>query len=376
MRRALAFAFFGLLVALQPVRAAPQIGVAIDAKLRVTNVGAGGSKVLITSAPVFTNDRLVANSTGLAQIRFVDDTKLVLGPNSNVTLDRFVFSGDSSAKAVSVSVTKGAFRFISGRSGSRAYAIRTPAGSIGVRGTAFDVSVKGGTTSLLLLRGQVNVCPRDGACRVMSQRCGYIAFNRRGFIQRNSAVGRLDPQRVRSLFPLLTSGSAILPQFQGGAAACHGSIPQTGTRNARATTPTTQRESPVASPSSPSPAPVSDKPAASPTPTPNKARPHGNPGNTKAVGNKAGFSPNGREFGALGHGRSNAHATGGSQASSIGASVSGWGGGVAAGASVGRVSSGFSGFGRAGSSGRAGTSGFGGAGTSGHDVGGRGKGRR
>ena len=66
MRRAVAFALFGLLVALQPVRAAPQIGVAIDAKLRVTNVGAGGSKVLITSAPVFTNDRLVANSTGLA----------------------------------------------------------------------------------------------------------------------------------------------------------------------------------------------------------------------------------------------------------------------------------------------------------------------
>ncbi|MFU0507068.1 FecR family protein [Pseudaminobacter sp. NGMCC 1.201702] len=375
MRRALAFAFLGLLVALQPVGAAPQIGVAIDAKLRVTNVGAGGSKVLITSAPVFTNDRLVANSTGLAQIRFVDDTKLVLGPNSNVTLDRFVFSGESSAKAVSVSVTKGAFRFISGRSGSRAYAITTPAGSIGVRGTAFDVSVKGGTTSLLLLRGQVNVCPRDGACRVMRQRCGYIAFNRRGFIQRNSGVGRLDPQRVRSLFPLLTSGSAILPQFQGGAAACRGSIPQTGTRNARATTPTTQRESPVASPSPPSPAPVSDKPAASPAPTPNKARPHGNPGNTKAMG-KAGFSPNGRDFGALGHGRSNAHAAGRSQASSIGASASGWGGGVAAGASVGRGSSGFGGFGRAGSSGRAGGPGTGSAGTGGHDVGGRGQGHR
>jgi len=312
MHRALVLGLSCALAVAQPARAVQQIGVTVDAKLRVSTVGVSGSKVLITSAPVFTNDRLTANATGLAQIRFIDNTKLVLGPNSSVTLDRFVFSGDSSAKTVSVSATKGAFRFISGNSGSRAYSIRTPAGSIGVRGTAFDVTVQGGTTNVVLLRGQVNICPRNGDCRLVRTRCEHIAFNSRGFIQRSGAAGSTDSQRMRNLFPLLANARAILPQFQGGAAGCRGSTTQAGVQHAAL--PVKPSAPPLSPPDRPPPPP--DPPVPS----------RGNPGNAKAVGN-AGPNPNGRGFGNPGRGRSDVNVVDGLGTSTAAASTSGSTGG-------------------------------------------------
>jgi hypothetical protein len=45
----------------------------------------------------------------------------------------------------------GSVRFLSGASDKKAYRINTPQGTIGVRGTAFDLTVRNGKTYLLLL---------------------------------------------------------------------------------------------------------------------------------------------------------------------------------------------------------------------------------
>ena len=45
----------------------------------------------------------------------------------------------------------GSVRFLSGASDKKAYRINTPQGTIDVRGTAFDLTVRNGKTYLLLL---------------------------------------------------------------------------------------------------------------------------------------------------------------------------------------------------------------------------------
>ncbi|MGH6925404.1 MAG: FecR family protein [Propylenella sp.] len=107
---------------------------------RITDAsGPGGTRVLRTEAPIYSGDEITTNPNGLAQIRFLDDTKIVVGPNSRMVIDSFVYSGGNTARQVAVDAVKGVFRFISGNSPNSAYSIRTPTMVIGVRGTTIDI---------------------------------------------------------------------------------------------------------------------------------------------------------------------------------------------------------------------------------------------
>ncbi len=94
------------------------------------------------------------------QIEFVDRTKLSVGPSSQVKLDEFVYSGGDKARKVAVELLKGGFRFVSGRSGQRAYEIRTPHAVIGVRGTTIGFIVTEESTTVILKQGAISVCRR------------------------------------------------------------------------------------------------------------------------------------------------------------------------------------------------------------------------
>ena len=93
-----------------------------------------GRRVLLNASPVYSGDRITTDSVGNTQIKFRDETKLVVGPNSTLVIDAFVFNKDDSARQVSISALKGAFRFISGKSPKDVYKITTPTATIGIRG--------------------------------------------------------------------------------------------------------------------------------------------------------------------------------------------------------------------------------------------------
>ena len=107
--------------------------------------GAGGLRIIEIKGPIFMGDVITTDLKGQVQILFVDDTKFVVGANSKVTIDAFVFDANKTAQDVSISAVKGAFRFITGNSPKQNYSIKTPTMTIGVRGTAFDLAVRPGT---------------------------------------------------------------------------------------------------------------------------------------------------------------------------------------------------------------------------------------
>lgn len=97
--------------------------------------GQTGKRVLVLNGPVFSGDKIVTGPTGNAQIQFRDNTKLVVGPNSTMVIDAFVYGGNSdAARKVTINAVRGAFRFITGNSPKDAYSITTPTATIGVRG--------------------------------------------------------------------------------------------------------------------------------------------------------------------------------------------------------------------------------------------------
>jgi hypothetical protein len=147
--------------------AAPEVGKATAITTEVKGDTAGSVRTLQSGDQVFQDERIETNDKGVGQFEFLDDTKLAIGPGSVVKLDQFVYGADKSATTVTIQLTKGAFRFISGKSTHTAYKIQTPTATIGVRGTAFDVFVGGdGEMAVAMINGGVDVCAvRRTGCR-------------------------------------------------------------------------------------------------------------------------------------------------------------------------------------------------------------------
>ena len=125
---------------------------------RATPINAGDS--------VYLNQTVRTDAQGLAKLVFLDSTNLSIGPSSNVVLDRFVYSGGN--QSISVNLARGAFRFATGNADKRAYEIRTPVATIGVRGTILDILSQNGRTVVKLVEGQATVCMRSNPNRCVN----------------------------------------------------------------------------------------------------------------------------------------------------------------------------------------------------------------
>src|SRR5919197_4472141 len=71
-----------------PALAQAKIGVAAA----VQNQVFGNSQPLATGAGVFANEHIRTGEASSAQLQFVDETNLAVGPKSEVVLDRFVYN--------------------------------------------------------------------------------------------------------------------------------------------------------------------------------------------------------------------------------------------------------------------------------------------
>lgn len=182
--------------------------------------GATGSRVLQVEAPVFMGDRIKTGAVGEAQLRFRDETRLVVGKNSSLLIDSFVFNDDNTASKVGMRALRGTFRFITGVSRKQAYSIRTPSMTIGVRGTRFDFSVSGsGETSFALFEGGARLCDRAGRCLDLSGRCAVVVSRPGGGI-RQLEGGAERAARLRADFPYVASQARLLPDFRVDTSSC------------------------------------------------------------------------------------------------------------------------------------------------------------
>jgi hypothetical protein len=90
---------------------------------------------------VFLADQVQTDKASLLQILLLDRSTFTVGASARVTIDRFVYDPATNRRDVGISVARGAFRFMSGRSVGKPtgpVSVRTPVATIGIRGTIFE----------------------------------------------------------------------------------------------------------------------------------------------------------------------------------------------------------------------------------------------
>jgi hypothetical protein len=136
------------------------IGSAAAAHNDVTRELSGATAPLSVGDSVYRNEVVRTGADSTAKLVFLDSTNLGVGPVSRVTLDQFVYVGESNGQKMAVNLAKGVFRFTTGALDKKAYTISTPTAAIGVRGTVLDIGVQGAQTKVTLVEGRALVCPR------------------------------------------------------------------------------------------------------------------------------------------------------------------------------------------------------------------------
>jgi hypothetical protein len=93
---------------------------------------------------VFEADRLRTGPDGRLGVTLKDDTRLSLGPSSEVRLDRFAFAPAEGRLGLTLNVLRGLVAYVSGRIAKLspdAVRLETPAAIVGVRGTTLAFHV-------------------------------------------------------------------------------------------------------------------------------------------------------------------------------------------------------------------------------------------
>ncbi|MDQ0322617.1 hypothetical protein QO002_004823 [Pararhizobium capsulatum DSM 1112] len=125
---------------------ARSVGVASAVNTAATGTApSGGVRTLTLGDNIIFNERIKTDSVGLLQILLADGTSFTVGPNSDLTIDRFVYDPDTGNAEVAATMTKGVFRFIGAKTSKFAGGVKlnSPVGTIGIRGAVADFTIPG-----------------------------------------------------------------------------------------------------------------------------------------------------------------------------------------------------------------------------------------
>jgi hypothetical protein len=121
----------------------------------------GTVKILSLKSEVESGDTLVTEKNTYAMVKFIDNSEITLKPASQLTIDNFAFdNAKPDGDSASFNLLKGGMRSVSGLLGKRnkeKFALKTPAATIGIRGTTFIVDyVPGEDRALASLQAYLN----------------------------------------------------------------------------------------------------------------------------------------------------------------------------------------------------------------------------
>lgn len=90
--------------------------------------------------PVYLGSVLKTSKTGSMGVTFKDNTRMAFGPDTLMTVDEYLYAPAQGNLKLSTSFSKGTLNYVSGliaKLQPDAVSVKTPGGTIGVRGTQF-----------------------------------------------------------------------------------------------------------------------------------------------------------------------------------------------------------------------------------------------
>ena len=147
--RASAAVVVGFLVVLAagvgPGRTDPPVGVVKVVKGEALVQRAGQSLPARDGMGLAEGDLLRTGPDGRLGVLLRDDTRLSLGPDSEIRIDRFVFAPAQGNLALVLRMLRGAATYVSGKIAHLspgAVRVETPVGIVGIRGTQFAARIE------------------------------------------------------------------------------------------------------------------------------------------------------------------------------------------------------------------------------------------
>ncbi len=146
--------------------ASPKIGVVsttVNPPISVINA-AGQTRTVNDGDPIFLNDTINTPSRSYIKITLNDGTVFQLGPLAKAKLEKYSYISPTEGGEFEASIFTGFFRFVSGKiSGDNQgqhTTLKTPAATIGIRGSEIDGSVnEDGSLSVVHVSGLIDITP-------------------------------------------------------------------------------------------------------------------------------------------------------------------------------------------------------------------------
>jgi hypothetical protein len=169
---------------------AQKVGTAAAVNPDSTGKPPGGSvRTLRIGSDVVHNEHIHTDGSGSVQLLFADKTAMSIGPNSDVTIDEYVFNPNTNTGRMAVTVGKGVMRFVGGQISHNGDAIvTTPSASIGIRGHTGIYDATRGT--IINLYGSMTGTTRDGTAVSLVRPGALFKFNGRGASAQGFASSR------------------------------------------------------------------------------------------------------------------------------------------------------------------------------------------
>jgi hypothetical protein len=228
----------------------------------------GGKDSLQYQQPVYSDEKVLTEHQGETVLQFQDESKLYVGANSVVTLDKFIYDPSTKLGDAAITFTKGAFRFVSGQmSNEEEIKLRTPKAALVIRGTSVQIHIlPDGNEIIYDAGGKVTVIGCGGISSSdlvpgQAVKLDYMCGQTLGFF----SGGTLGAPTFTSFTPTSTSGSGNSGQSgnQGGGEGGG----ESGTGPAQSPPPGSPPSPPPHSPPPP-PDPPSPPPPDPPSPPP------------------------------------------------------------------------------------------------------------
>jgi trimeric autotransporter adhesin len=145
---------------------------AVNPQATGTPPGATTRPLIIGQSVVF-NEHITTQADGQAQLLFVDESSMTVGPNSDLTIDQFVYDPKTGTGRLAMSATRGLLRYVGGALSKHegAVTLRTSTATLAVRGGAFIVNITaGGKTDVIFIYGRsLTVAGVNGVLQTLSR---------------------------------------------------------------------------------------------------------------------------------------------------------------------------------------------------------------
>ncbi len=147
--------------------------------------GAEASKI-----PLEEGGKVVTGRGGHVRLTLPDDTTWTVGPNTDLVIDTFVYDADKTPKKVMVEMTKGVFRWVTGKAAAArkepaAMQVTLPVMAVGIRGTDFEAVVEpNGRGRVALYSGQLEITEHESGFTFILNAGQMVTFSPDGKVSR------------------------------------------------------------------------------------------------------------------------------------------------------------------------------------------------